>query len=646
MFCKNCGSEIPEGSVFCQACGARVPKEAEVSEVKETAQTVQSDIENETRSLGAQASAEWGNAPAETEGEREILSDDLDGGKKKRSWRIKGKRWPVIAIIAFVVLLATSSAVLAFPYVKHAVLRTVMPADKYFVYVIKENAEDMGDQIGSMIDLTKEAYGDGTTQAEISLEVGDGLKDVLSMVSMMSDSDMTGETAWFQDITVDMTQVREGLGNSISWNVHMNGTDILSVNMTYDPEQKTIYWSLPEINPETLGMDMGEAGGLAMQQSTAFVQAMPNRDVAKKMMAEYIKTIALNINHVEKSREPLTANGDTEKYCCLTATIDGKTMNQIEIAVLEQAKADAELGRMIRTFAQAMGMNEDEAYQEFQTAAERSLESLRSKTPREDDGAILKLWVNGKGEIVGIRLKPQRSDEYVQWAHIQHYKKASTEFCYVSHDEKMLSLSGNSKDHGGWFWTWDGARREGDYALSVSGTEYLFIRTQDVSVGWLESGQLQGKMEMQLSKDAFTQMGMPPIAASMLQDMKIAYDAPSVDNRNARCSWALYKGDGMLFKLSASSKITDGGTVDIPTQSTSGNDSDALFGWLNGCNFDGVIQNMRTAGAPAWLINSVEESLNRWKNDLSHSEEPTEDESFEGENVEEGFETDYSDEAI
>lgn len=143
MFCRQCGSEIPNEAKFCTFCGAKtVAPKGQIDEVSNTSETNESinaqsaaaiDQEAETASLPEDSKAETNNNAAEeatdidetqAAGTEPIQADASDATASSETSNLKAavaqnkkrsrRRMPMILLVALALALATSVAYAAY----------------------------------------------------------------------------------------------------------------------------------------------------------------------------------------------------------------------------------------------------------------------------------------------------------------------------------------------------------------------------------------------------------------------------------------------------------------------------------------------------------------------------------------------------
>ncbi len=299
-FCTKCGKEIVPGEVFCRNCGER----ADLTAV---------------------------NLPQKN--------------KKKR-------KKSVFATIIAVVILGAGVA-FGFPYVKTAVLTNIMPSEKYFSYVMKNNVEGISKKIASATETFKEnVFLNNGTESKTEIVAGDALSDYCNKLMATSSNYLSENIGWIKSIELSAAQMNNRAEVYSKASLSVNNNYIGSCEYSMALGDGSIYVTFPDVNPTSLKIDMGE-GGVSedMKSMYAVVDVIPSKDIVEELISDYIMTAVNEADNVAKRRREVALGGKSYKCMAFTAEIDSDTAQRVYKAVLEKAKTDEEIRKMTETFA-------------------------------------------------------------------------------------------------------------------------------------------------------------------------------------------------------------------------------------------------------------------------------------------------------
>ena len=235
-------------------------------------------------------------------------------------------------------------------------------------------------------DLT---YDKATLNSMLSGYLGMTIEDVESMIGIKLDS-----------IGADMTVAMEDSKLYDEILLQLNNVDIITVEILVDTIKQELLMRLPELSPayirESLamseyGMDSYNYGlGVEFDQ----LKDIKPEDIAD-FTKRYVKVITDNMKNVELTKGEEFEIGDTTEKCTLlTVTIDEETLKDILKAVVEEAKNDKFIIKLLPMFE----LSKDE----YTDALEELSEELESGFSGTMDGEIvMEVYVNNNDKIIG-----------------------------------------------------------------------------------------------------------------------------------------------------------------------------------------------------------------------------------------------------
>ncbi len=545
-FCTKCGKELVPGEAFCRNCGER----ADLAAV---------------------------NLPQKN--------------KKKR------KKAVFAAIIAVVILGA--SVAFGFPYVKTAVLTNIMPSEKYFSYVMKNNVEGISKKIASATETLKEnVFLNNGTESKTEIVAGDALSDYCNKLIGTSSNYLSENIGWIKSIELSASQMNNRSEVYSKASLSVNNNYIGSCEYSMALGDGSMYVTFPDINPTSLKIDMGE-GDVSedMKSMYAVVDVIPSKDIVEKLISDYIMTAVNETDNVAKRRREVSLGGKSYKCTALTAEIDSDMAQRVYKAVLEKAKTDDEIRKMTETFADWSNSDPDEIYGDFTEAVDELLDNSDIDINGDSTFTVL---VNGKGDIIGMSAEAD-GDE------ISYLKTLrGRNFAYeivIDIDDEKLSIEGDG--------TVKGTKCESDcYVICDSGT--LFgVHMTDINALKLKDGFFEGEVTISSGNALKNELGIAN--SDILDKSQIKYVSYEADKNKNKFSLSLAYDNSDVVSINMQTN-RDGGTetMTLPEDYISADDYFAIGNWIEKSDFGKLLDNLSKSGAHGeWFTEIKDEMLSQ-----------------------------------
>lgn len=587
MFCENCGKPIEPGSTFCETCGTRVggdpapeAPEAPVETMPAVCGNCGAPIEE-----GCTFCAVCGTPVGEA------VEAAKPAGLKSKLGGLSKFITKKVAIIAVAAVVGVGIVAKAYPYIENFCMKTFASPGSYFGYVIANNIDDTASIAGEAWDIYRDMFVDGVTVKEtVKYESGEGLKDLIDDIG--GGAVDTDAIDWVHNATVEGKAQAKGGQMKADLDFKVNGKDLGKFSYAFDFEAGEIYFGTPDYNDKYLQISGGGVGDTEIIPKLA--AALPDGKKVEKIVKRYAKVVTKNVKDVKKSSATITADGVSQKATKLEVSIDGDTVRDVGIAVLEELRDDKDIKKIVEDVADAV----DEDTPEMEDAIDDLIDDLED-AEFGDEEVDFDLYINGKGELVGFEMEVE--GEGIEIFTTESGGKFGVE-ARISMDGADVSIEGGGKQFAG--------KRSGNFALKVMGVEIIEVETKSIDVSKAKKGVFDGKMTIRVSDDAkgIAKKSGASIPSEIF-DLSIVIESSSSSMKNGKAEVALMYGDAVCFKASAKVNISGSGKVKMPTNYIDATDEDDLEEWLDGFDKEKLIDRLKKIGLPDDAMDAVEEGL-------------------------------------
>lgn len=631
MFCEKCGNPVGDSEKFCSQCGAPLPEvEAELTSEASMAPTIPDatvEAEAEVTAESVPAEAEAAPVPLSVPQVKEepiapaIPEEKPNAGGKGR----KKKKIPLI-IAACVTLAIAAVCVVNAARLGNFFHRTFSSPEKYYQYVEQTTVSEIAERSSAYYEklfVSSLNMGDRSTSVEFAMELGEGGKNLLELLEL-ADVDLS----WLTEISVGAGFSLKDtlLGYNVSLGV--NKSDILSANLVLDMEENTMYLQMPELAEKYIGIDIEELFGIYMldefeeylegqENLSAIQEFMPNAKQVEKLTEKYLKIALSSVSNVDKSTETLKVEGVKQKCTELEVTFDGENLAEMTEAVLKEMLKDKDLKKLIiglvdglteTSYFDGISVDGEDVYDEFLNEIEDMLDSLDEAGDMDEELLIMKVYVDGKGKIVGRVFELLEDGETILTVSSlmpENGGRFGYEFSVQSDYDVDIALTGSGKTAGN--------KLTGDFALEYMGTPLLNLQVSKLDREQLEQGYFNGSVTITPSRMLVNMLTgdlsyYGTAFASMLTDMQLTLDSQISKESGKLTLGLLYDGEEMC-SISMSVKTGDGAKTDIPNKKNIVfvEDQEDLADWLDGIDWDKFIGNLEKAGLPEEMVDTVED---------------------------------------
>lgn len=593
MFCSKCGSQIKDGIQFCPKCGTpaenfRIPSRQTVP-----APSVQ----------GIPPIMPMSGMNMKQEERKEKTKNNV-----KNIMQGKGG----LLVVGAAALLLLIAVIVNVRQINHFLHKTFSSPVKYYQFVEKRTADALADTAGEWYEsriLEARDYSDKGFTLNLTVETGDGFKNLLQVLNAVEDEDIP----WLQSVSINGNAAVQDDVITLKAGVNVNHNDLLSGNAIMDMGESDIYVQLPNLSDKYAVFDANLQGGSGMAKSyhewqesgKEALAACPDRKTVEKLIKRYLK-VAINDlekDAVKKSKEKITVGEITQKLTVLDVTVDGKTGKKVIKAVLEEMKDDKDVKKLLLdTYAlDHEGGDAEGTYEQFRKNIVSLLENM------DDLEAVvptmkMTVYVDRKGRIKGrdisaggIVIKSMLAEKGRNFA------------CEFSCKEKKenIALSGSGVRKGDLI--------EGDFDLRGNDIS-MDISAKSFSVEGIKKGRWNGQLSLKFDQqDSMQEETLDENA--LLSDTFNTIFTPQIDmdfasdKKSCGCRINLAAASMEIGELSFRIEKGGGGDTAIPSvEDAILISGEGLGEWVKSVKLDKLIAAAEGSGLPSETIELLDKA--------------------------------------
>ena len=470
--------------------------------------------------------------------------------------------------------------------------------------------DSLGEVYGSILDGMSSGNAANTAtgaKTDLTLTFGEDLRDMLEQAIFGGD---IGDMSFLSKINLSVDASIKDQVEKVQMSVGLNGQKIVTLNMLMNMADYIMYVAAPELNDGWIKFDAGEMSGgnvpnvitggvMSSAQLTELANALPDAETLTKVLDRYLKLVLAELDNVEQTNTKLELYGLEQECTQLTLKIYEADALAIVKAVLNAAKDDADLKKIIEDVAKAIedlageDIGADGAYIDFKEAITDMLADLNEITETDTESPIqLDTYVDKNHNIIGMKVSmPDYGDRgMVYYYSIAEGDKFAVEFAIpndtqnTGEDDFKLSGTGTKKD----------GKTNGTYTITFEGKDYLTLKVEDLTA---ESGTLT----LTPTETMVYELGLNALPFKKLAvQIKLAGDGIELN--------VLSEGK-LLAGLALKASESAGPNLSEPSNATDALDSAAMQSWAEKLDLTKVLDNLEKAGVPSELIDAVVGSL-------------------------------------
>ena len=527
MFCMKCGAKLEDGAKFCPQCGAAQTPAAPESGPAPTAPQVGGPAQPHRSSTSRQPAAPY-QQPGYAAPTRQAAYAPEPQPYAPAPQPKKKKKHTGLVIFLILILAIAAGAFVMRDKISSFALRSFAPPEKYYQHVEKLSISEFGANAAEAYDtllLANTDVDNQTSDGGLELRLGSAGRDLImgALGSTLQQLNPSEDLAWLQSLSIEGGRVTQGDMTSMQLKLLLNGTGLITLNLTADTASDKLCLSIPELKSDYLEMPLsqlesmsggsglggviGMVGGLmsADNEKTAeALRSMPDKATLEKLIEKYLNLILDYAEEVEKDTEDLSVEGVTVEVTALELTADGPTLAKALENVYTEMKKDADIKSIIINTSKARDEDGNAAYQEFLNSLDESLEELDQV--RSSDGFTMTVYTDAGGEVLGRELHTDGFDYVMKFP--QQGDKFGLEIL-LGEGENGLHLKGKG--------TKSGDKLTGELDMESGGSFLGILALEGLDKEKLKQGSLSGAIEIRPS-DAMMNAGDGESTLTILSD--------------------------------------------------------------------------------------------------------------------------------
>lgn len=440
----------------------------------------------------------------------------------------------------------------------------------------------------------------GGAKMDVTLTMGDTVLEMLEGKLFGGD---IGDMSFLSKINLSMDFAMDEDLEKIKMSLGLNNQQIVSAIMLMNMAESVMYVALPEMSDEFIKMDMGSedmpnsvAGVMSSPEMlAALAEALPDGDTLNTLLSRYLDLILSGLNNVEQTTDTLELEGLSQECTVLTLKIYEEDALKIVKSVLNTAKDDQDMKKVIENFAQGVeDIAADEAYTDFQEAVTDLLADLEEETEFDTvNPIVINTYVDKDHNIIGRELIVGSQGELRSYFGYYEITDGDNFAVKIDANDGDMTLTGKGTKADG--------KTNATYDFSVQGTSYATAKVEN----WTEDG---GTVTVTPNKDLLTSLfgGELPFENLALQ-IKIAEGI----------ELNIVDGSDLLLGIALKVAESDGPNVSEPSDAVDGMDSNAMQAWAEKLAVDVILDNLEKAGVPSDLIDSIVDAFNEPSQDTT-----------------------------
>ena len=593
MFCMKCGAKLEDGAKFCPQCGASQAPSAPApapaaTPIQPTAGPAQPHRSSTSRQQPVY------EAPVRQAAYAEPAPPAPPKKKKKHTG---------LVIFLIIILAIAAGAFLMKDKISSIALRSFAPPEKYYQHVEKQSISDLSANAAEAYDtwvLANKDVDNMTSDGGLEIKLGSAGRDLLmgAVGPTLQQLNPEEDLAWLQSLGIEGGRVTQGDLTSMQLRLTLNGTKLITLDLSADTANDKAYLSIPELKADYLEMPLSEltsmGGGSGIMQFVGMagallgadnkqaadsLRSLPDKATVAKLIDKYLNLILDCAEEVEKDSEDLTAGGITMEVTALEVTADGPTLAKALENVYTEMKKDKDIKEIIVNTTKARGEDGNAAYEEFLKDLDEKLEDL--DRVKEGDGFEMTVYTDASGEVVGREVRTEDFTYSLKFP--QQGDKFGLELM-LGEGSEGLQLKGKG--------TKNGDKLTGELDME-SGGSYLGILALDgLDKEKMKKGVFTGAIEIRPS-DAMLDTGSAT-ASSLLRNLVLRIEMDTARNKGS-VSFNIISDGKLLLSLGSRAESKSGGKV----STVKGIDMEEWSADLSASDFlNTLVDSLKKAGVP------------------------------------------------
>ena len=429
MICKKCGAELPDDAKFCPDCG-----QSTESQAADAVNTADAEVQ--------ESAAQTDTAGVENIRAAQPTNDIQAAGDAVKK---KSKALPIIAAcIAGIVIIALAGIM-------------CLGGTGF----LKRTFSSPGEYLAYSIEKTRDKYS-SDEEIKTGCDISYGVKVNDTVITTLN---MLGEDfSFINDLRLNSAVDYASGGSVMTYDLTLGQDEVAKAEMYITEEG--IYARIPGLSDDYLLLGStsasldGIGGGLNGALDELPAVNFDVKYISEKLpdiLTRYAAIAAKSMKSAEKAREEVTLGGVSAKYTVISQKLDGQTLHDVALAVLEAAKGDGDL-RELMTKLGADYTDSD---------IEGLISEIKDADVTEQSAGDVKFYINSKSIITGFSLKD--GDDGISFMYVTDGRSSAGELdmsgSYGDKFDIKAVFSGDGKNYSG--------------NVTSAGAEYLTFEVKD-----------------------------------------------------------------------------------------------------------------------------------------------------------------------
>ena len=479
----------------------------------------------------------------------------------------------------------------------HALDYVGLEKEEYLQKLGENNLGDAIDSLGEVYGEILAALGDssaatqtGGAKVNMTLTVGDTALDLFEQAIFAGPAPV--DISFLKEINLDLDVGMDGQKQAIQMALGLKGQHIITANLLMNMADSVMHIGLPELNDQWLKIESGEnvpnviTGGMSSTAMLAeLADALPDAETLTKVLDRYLAIVLDGLKNVDQTTTTLEVGGVKQECTVLALKVYEEDALNIAKSVLNTAKDDTDLKKIIEDFAKAMedmageDIGADEAYVDFKEAVTDALEDLNEITETDTENPIqVDTYVDKNHNVIGMKMygmSEQDSERgMVYFYSLTEGNKTAFEFAIPSDvdDTDDFKISGTGTKTGG--------KTSGTYTVTMQGMDMVTVKIADLN-------EEAGTITLAPNMDMF-----PGEVEDMLGELAL-----EIKLSGEGFELNILGDNEQLLGIALKAVDSDGPSLDAPSNAVDATDSSAMEKWAEKLVMDKVMDNLEKAGA-------------------------------------------------
>ncbi len=603
MFCIKCGAKLDDGAKFCPQCGTAQGPSAPAPAPTPVIPTGSPDQPHRSSTMRQPASGNGYQQPqayaAPTR--QPVYTEPAPPAPPK-----KKKKHGGLVVVLILLLVIAGGAFLMRNKISSYALRSFAPPEKYYQHVEKQSITRLSANTADAYDtwvLANNDIDNKTSEGGLEIRLGPAGRDLLmSVVGPTLQQLNPDETlAWLQSLSVEGGRVTKGDLTSMQMKLKLNGTGLVTVNLSADSARDMAYLQVPELKDSFLQMPlsqlqsmsggsgvMGFVGALGQllsmdnKQAAESIRSMPDKATVGKLIDKYFNLLLEAAEEVEKEKVTLTVEGVSEEVTALEMTADGEALAKALENVYTEMKKDKDIKEIIVNMSEARDEDGDAAYESFLKELDESLEDL-DDVRQNSSGFAMTVYTDAGGEVAGRAFSSDSGSFSMKFP--EQGDKFGLELI-LGEGSSALQLKGKG--------TKSGDKLTGTLEIETGGSYMGDLILDGLDKEKLKKGELSGAIEIKPSDALTNASGSDSTVSGALRNLSLRLDMDTGKNKGRITLDVLSDGSSIL-SLTVNINSKSGGSV----SAASGQEMEQWSSDLDPSAFlNSLVGSLKSAGVP------------------------------------------------